>query len=162
METDFKLTVRINARETGDAVCFKHDGQRFEQMHTVKLNANTEYELIFTLHPAQYIEKLLIDGEHHKVEICHDDKDEYEDIRTYKTHYETVGYDVCKRGKRKELLLVLELENGVYMKIAIQCKLYKAGETNHSHWGQKLAGLELGCKMEEGHNYVQVLKEKYY
>lgn len=47
------------------------------------------------------------------------------------------------------------------MKIGLQCKFYKAGETDHSHWGQKLTAIDMDCKMEDGHNYVTILKEKY-
>lgn len=39
--------------------------------------------------------------------------------------------------------------------------MYKSGETEHTHWGQKLAGVELDCRMEDGHNYIAVVKEKY-
>ncbi|XP_045213276.2 uncharacterized protein LOC123564065 [Mercenaria mercenaria] len=161
MATEFKLIFRMTARAAGDVVCFKQDGQRFDQTHTVKLNTDTEYDLKFTLKPAIYVDKLMINGELHKLELCTDIKDESEDVRTYRTQYETVGHDVTKKGKRKELLFVLELENGVYMKISLQCKLYKVGETDHSHWGQKLTTVDMDCKMEEGHNYVTIMREKY-
>lgn len=54
-----------------------------------------------------------------------------------------------------------QFQNDAYMKVCLQCKLYKAGETSHSHWGQKLCGIHVDCKMEEGHNYITVLNEKY-
>lgn len=56
MATLFKLTFRMTAREAGETVCFKQDGQRFDQTHTVKLNTNTTYDVKFTLKPAIYIE----------------------------------------------------------------------------------------------------------
>lgn len=162
MTTDFKVILQIHVHETGHVVSFKHDGQRFEQSHTVKLNTNTEYELIFTVQPALHMEKLMINGEEEKLELCRDNNDEYEDVKTYKTQYETVGYDVCRRGKRKEINFVIELENGTHLKFSIQCKMYKCGETEHTQWGQKLAGLELDCRIEEGHTYVAVIKDKYF
>ncbi|XP_060570831.1 CB1 cannabinoid receptor-interacting protein 1-like [Ruditapes philippinarum] len=162
MDTNLKLSVRIIKRDSGKAVFYKHDGQRFEQTHTVKMNADKEYDIMFTLNPAMGIEKLLLNGEAHKIDRCHDNNDEYEDTRTYVTHYETVGVDVCRRGKRRELLFVLELENGVYMKLSVQCKVYKFGETTHCSWGQQLAGIELDCKIEKGQNYVNILHEKYF
>lgn len=56
MATDFKLTFRMCARAAGDAVCYKQDGERFDQTHTVKLNTETEYEFKFSLKPAIYVE----------------------------------------------------------------------------------------------------------
>lgn len=51
----------------------------------------------------------MINGELHKLEICNEKREESEEIRTYKTQYETTGYDVSKKGNRKELLFVLEV-----------------------------------------------------
>lgn len=56
MTTEFKLMFKMKARESGESVCYKQDGQRFDQCHTVKLNAATDYDLSFTLRPALYIE----------------------------------------------------------------------------------------------------------
>ena len=56
MDTNFKLSVRITERDSGKAVCYKHDGERFEQTNTVKMNANKEYDVMFTLQPAVNIE----------------------------------------------------------------------------------------------------------
>lgn len=56
MTSEFKMTFKMTVRESGDVVCYKHDGQRFEQTQTVKLNADTAYELRFTVQPALYIE----------------------------------------------------------------------------------------------------------
>ncbi|KAL4239107.1 CB1 cannabinoid receptor-interacting protein 1 [Mactra antiquata] len=164
MATEFKLTFRMKEHEGGGHVCYKQDGQRFDQCHTVKLNAATEYDLSFTLKPAIYIDKLMINGELHKLEIKgggSNEGAEEAESKTYTAQYSTTGFDVSKSGKRQELLFVLELQNGVYMKISFQCKLYKTGEKNHSLWGQKLTAVEMECRTETGHNYVTVLKEKY-
>lgn len=161
MTTDFKMTFNIHVRETGEVVYFKHDGERFDQMNTVKLNADTEYEFRFTFHPALYIDKLLINGEIVKLELL-ERKKEDEDLRAYRSFYKTVADDVNRRGKRNEILLVLELQNGVFLKFSLQCKMYKAGENNHAHWGQKLAAIDMECLIEQGCNYVTIVKEKYF
>ena len=59
------------------------------------------------------------------------------------------------------IVYLFQLENGVYMKFSLQCKMYKVGETDHAHWGQKLTAIDFDCKMEDGHNYVTVTREKY-
>lgn len=56
MSGNLKLTLRIVEKDSGDPVCFKQDGQRFERPETVKLNANTEYDIDFTFRPAHCLE----------------------------------------------------------------------------------------------------------
>ena len=56
MTTDFKLSLQIKQKSSGSAVSFKQDGQRFEQTHTVKLNADTDYEIRFIVRPCVYLE----------------------------------------------------------------------------------------------------------
>lgn len=51
----------------------------------------------------------MINGELHKLELCKETKDGSDEVRTYRTRYETLGYDVSKCGKRKEILFVLEV-----------------------------------------------------
>ncbi|XP_052769114.1 uncharacterized protein LOC128209214 [Mya arenaria] len=158
----FKLTLRVSGREDGRPVHFKQDGQRFEHAHTVKLNASTDYEMKFTIKPAIHIDKLMINGELHKMEVCGlGEEADAADGRTYTTTFTTVGIEQCKSGKRREVLIVLELENGVYMKVILQCKLYPVGETSHASWGNTLNAFEIDCSLTTAHNYVTVTKEKY-
>lgn len=161
MPTTFKLLLQMKAIETDQVVCFKQDGQRFEQAHTIKMNVGTQYQLAFILRPATHVDKLMINGEIHKFEVVKGKMDEHEDERKYVAMFSSHGYDLSKSGKRKELLIVLELDNGVYMKISLQLKLYKAGETTHCQWGNKLSAVEYECQIDSGHNYVKVLKEKF-
>ncbi|XP_045165252.1 uncharacterized protein LOC123529107 [Mercenaria mercenaria] len=158
---NFKVTFRLVDKKSGGVVSYKQDGQRFGQSVTVKLNTDTEYELTVTVRPAVTVKKLMINGGAQTLEHAAGSKADDSDSKTYITQYSTVGYDVSKSGNRKEILLMLEFQNGAYMKTSLQCKLYKAGETSHSHWGQKLSAIDVECKIEEGHNYITVLKEKY-
>lgn len=45
------------------------------------------------------------------------------------------------------------------LSFTIQCKLYKAGETYHAQWGQKLNALDIECKAEKDKTSVTVLRE---
>lgn len=161
MTTNFKVVFCLTAKNTGEGVTFKQDGQRFSQPSTIKLNTGTEYELQITLRPDMPVKKLLINGEMYSLEVAHGNKEEDSDSKTYVTQFSTTGYDVSKSGKRKEILLMLEFQSGGYMNLSFQCKLYKAGEISHSQWGQKLTAVHVDCKMEDGHNYITILQEKY-
>ena len=53
--------------------------------------------------------KLMINGEFHKMEISGVTDDPEVDGRTYKTTFTTMGFEQCKSGKRKEVLIVFEV-----------------------------------------------------
>lgn len=61
----------------------------------------------------------------------------------------------------RHFLPYFQLENGACVKVCLQCKLYRAGETSHTNWGQTLAGLELDCQWEHGQKFVTVLREEF-
>ncbi|XP_052257792.1 uncharacterized protein LOC127862623 isoform X3 [Dreissena polymorpha] len=106
--------------------------------------------------------KLMVNGELHKLELVKGKaNDEDSNGRTYKTLFTTKGFEITKAGKRQEILIVIELENGVYMKVTLQCKVYAPGDKSHAQWGDKLSMIDMDCSLDPAHNYVTILKEKY-
>lgn len=56
---------------------------------------------------------------------------------------------------------MFQLENCVFMRFSLQCKVYKERETIHASWGQQLSSIEMDFKHEAGSSYVTIDKEKY-
>lgn len=156
---NFKLSLEIKKKDTNEHVCHKIDGQRFGHTNTVKFNVNTVYDVRVTLRPAVLLSKFIIHGESYEFEVVTGQEDG--DKRAYCTRYHTTGHDNSKKGKRKELPFVFELENGVTLKTQLQCKFYNENEADHSKWGNKLTCIEYECQVSEGHTYVTVTKERY-
>lgn len=157
--SNFKLNLELKKKSTNEHVCHKIDGQRFGHTNTVKLNVSTVYDVKVTLRPALQLNKLIIQGETHDLEVGPGQEDD--DKRIYSATYHTVGHDNSKKGKRKELPFVFELENGVSLSTKLQCKFYNESEADHSKWGNKLTCIEYECQVSEGHSYVTVTKERY-
>lgn len=156
---NFKLTLEIINKNSNEHVCHKVDGQRFGHTNTVKFNINTAYVVKATFRPTITLTKFLIHGESREFDVVAGKDDD--DKRTYCANYHTIGHDDSKKGKRKELPFVFELENGVAMKTQLQCKFYNESEADHSKWGNKLTCIEYECQVPEGHTYVTVTKERY-
>ena len=57
---------------------------------------------------------------------------------------------------------MFQLSDGVILKTSLQTKFYPSKETTHCQWGQELHCLELQCKVPDGHNYVDVEKQKIF
>lgn len=159
---DFKVLFQISVNKTDENVFFKPDGQRFEKAMTVKLNADTEYTLCFSIRPPLDLQNLLINGELFKFVEKKGAIEDEDFSKTYIAKYKTVPDDVNKNGKRKNVFFTLECENGVNMNFTIQCKVYKAGEINHAHWGQKLSTVNMDCKINKEQNCIKILNEKYF
>ena len=51
MKQYLRVVANVTCHESGLPVYFKLDGERFEQVHTVKLNTDSEYDFKFTLKP---------------------------------------------------------------------------------------------------------------
>ncbi|KAH3697356.1 uncharacterized protein LOC127862625 isoform X1 [Dreissena polymorpha] len=162
MISNLKVTLRICKVDCATPIHMKPDGKRFEQACTVKFNKDTEHEMLFNFRPATCICKLMVNGELHKLELVKGKaNDEDSNGRTYKTLFTTKGFEITKAGKRQEILIVIELENGVYMKVTLQCKVYAPGDKSHAQWGDKLSMIDMDCRLDPAHNYVTILKEKY-
>ncbi|XP_052257787.1 CB1 cannabinoid receptor-interacting protein 1-like isoform X2 [Dreissena polymorpha] len=159
---NFKVILRMCGLEDAIPVHFKPDGGRFKKTNTVKLIKDTDYSVSFNTKPAMNIAKLMINGELHRLELVNGkSNDEVSNGRTYKTLFTTKGFELTKSGKRREILIVIELENGVYMRVTLQCKVYAPGDKSHAQWGDKLSMIDMDCSLDPAHNYVTILKEKY-
>lgn len=159
MANNFKLFLELKRQDTKEHVRHKIDGQRFGHTNTVKLNVNTMYDVRVTVRPALRLHNLIIYGEKHDVELVKaSDNDEK---LTYCTTYHTGGHNHSKKGGRKDVPFLFELEHGLSLKTQMQCKFYNEKEVEHSKWGNTLTSIEYDCKVSEGHTYVTVTKERY-
>ncbi|KAL3874095.1 hypothetical protein ACJMK2_037157 [Sinanodonta woodiana] len=161
MALEFKCSLFIKKMKDDGTVYLKQDGERFEQAQTIKLNTNTDYEVRLNIRPALELRKVLIHGEVHDLENEHTNEENEDDSLTYCFKFNTTGFELSKRGKRREIPFVFEFERGMYLKINIQCKVYSEMETEHCHWGHPLNTLLLECRVPEGQTFVEVRKEKY-
>ncbi|XP_076095422.1 CB1 cannabinoid receptor-interacting protein 1-like [Mytilus galloprovincialis] len=154
----FKVWLSIRRKEDEKPIYQKQDGQRFVQPHTTKLNVNTTYAIKVVIRPPVKLMELVIQGESIELEEL---TTEDEDCITYSSHFNTSGYDLCRRQKRKDVPLVFLFEGGHTLIVTLQCKFYSENEVEHCHWGQTLTWLEYECKVEDGSSHVDVLREKY-
>lgn len=159
----FKVILSIRKKEDDQPIYQKHDGERFTQPHTTKLNINTAYAVKIIIRPPVKLKDLILQGESLEVEESkHVDLEDDEEFGiTYISHFDTTGYNLNKRKKRKELPITLVFMEGYSLMINLQCKLYPEKEVEHAHWGQVLTWLEYECKVEEGTSHVDVIREKY-
>ncbi|XP_041351453.1 CB1 cannabinoid receptor-interacting protein 1-like [Gigantopelta aegis] len=161
MANNFKVIVSIKKQPKDEPVFQKHDGERFQHScHTVKLNTNAKYTVTVLFRPEKTLTRLQIQGERAEFSRVKLDKNE-DDACQYQAEWSTIGSDISKSGKRKEVPLVLEMTNGVTMKVTLQVKFYKDEETVHCCWGQELHSIQYECYVPDGCTFVDVKKEKY-
>jgi hypothetical protein len=64
-----------------------------------------------------------------------------------------------KNRDRSQLLLHLQFQDGVSMRVPLQSKLYPLEDTQHVNWGKRLTQIELDCEVKSGNTHVDFTKE---
>ncbi|XP_002731584.1 CB1 cannabinoid receptor-interacting protein 1-like [Saccoglossus kowalevskii] len=158
---DFRVYMYINRGEddSGDhPVYWKHDGQRFAYNKTVKLNTDTKYTVKFVLQPALYPLSLSIGGNELKLEK----KKEVAIVNDYIAKFNTIDMPVTEKGSRKELQIIMHIEDKGVFNGCIQTKIYKTTDKRHARWGEELHHIEWECMPnEEKAGFVTVTKESF-
>ncbi|KAJ8301722.1 hypothetical protein KUTeg_020709 [Tegillarca granosa] len=160
MAKSFKLSLLMR-KKSGDAIYHKQDGQRFDNPHTIKLNINTEYNVRIEIRPPLHLNNVIIHGERFEPKMDEKKSKDDDTLHAYEMSFNTTNYEMLKRGKRKELPLVFELEKGLTMSVQLQCKFYPETEKEHSKWGSALTMLEYECYVPESQTFVDIKREKY-
>ncbi|XP_056022347.1 CB1 cannabinoid receptor-interacting protein 1-like [Ostrea edulis] len=160
MTSHFKVLLSFTHKEGGGGVYYKHDGERFSQPHTLKLNQNTDYTV--AVQSPLILRDMMIHGERFEVkEVEPEKRHSAEDFRKFSATFNTTGYMVEKRNKRKDIAVALMFDGDVTLTVVLQCKFYQQTETEHSSWGTSLTWIEYDCTLTEGETGVLVKKEQY-
>ncbi|XP_046371790.1 CB1 cannabinoid receptor-interacting protein 1-like [Haliotis rufescens] len=159
MASNFKVFLAFTKQPKDEPVYQKQDGQRFSVCNTIKLNVNSTYTVSVVIRPQRTLLRLQIQGENLGLNQVKPERDD-DDSCKYQASWVTVGFEQSKSAERKELPVVLEMSNGVYMKLALQCKFYPEEETQHCHWGQPLHNIEYECNVPDGCTYVDITSTK--
>ncbi|KJH42420.1 hypothetical protein DICVIV_11591 [Dictyocaulus viviparus] len=134
----FQLQICISQLEKGDAVSYKVDGERFEGgSKTLKFSTNSRYKITLSSKPP---------AEFHHMHLAGCDLQLHTDDPTsgqYSTEWNTTGIDVCKKGVRNNISLILQGPDGT-LKRQLQSKFYEK-EDSHAEWGQKLEYIQWTC-----------------
>ncbi|XP_062602808.1 CB1 cannabinoid receptor-interacting protein 1-like [Saccostrea cucullata] len=160
MASKFKVLLSLKRKEGGGGVFYKHDGERFTQPHTLKLNQNTDY--VVTVQSNRKLRDLIIHGERCEVtEVKRDKSNTSDDSLKFSANFNTTGYAAEKKKGRKDIAVALTFDDGAALTVLLQCKFYSQSEIEHCRWGSSLTWIEYDCTLTEGQTGVQVNKHKF-
>nr|CDJ90509.1 Hypothetical protein CBG19572 [Haemonchus contortus] len=74
----------------------------------------------------------------------------------YSTEWNTTGIDVCKKGARNNIGLILQGPGGI-LKRQLQSKFYEKDDS-HADWGHKLECIQWVCAVD-GTGNISVVEE---
>jgi len=160
----FKLLISLRQAQDGEGVGIpvfhKQDGERFEDMTTVKLNADTKYNIKLTTRPANGINRVLLRGEELELSKQKPELGD-ENCCIYQCEWSTQGLEVTKGGTRTYIQFMVETEDKSSVTVGLQVKVYPAAESTHSRWGQELGMLEVDCDRQAGAGDITVVRQAY-
>lgn len=161
MSSQLKVLLFLRQKEGGGGVCYKHDGERFDHPHTLKLNQDTDY--IITVQSPLLLRDLMIQGEKYELkEVRPETGKKSDDNLRFSAVFNTSGFAVEKRNNRKNVTVVLMFDGDVTLTTLLQCKFYPQSETDHSRWGNALSWIEYDCRLTEGQSGVLINKELFH
>ncbi|RCN39021.1 hypothetical protein ANCCAN_15055 [Ancylostoma caninum] len=108
------INVRFCSRaESGEAVAYKVDGERFEGgSRTLKFATNTRYKITLTSKPPVEFHHMHLAGS--DLQLHTDDPKSGQ----YSTEWNTTGIDVCKKGARNNIGLTLQVKTLMFILLA--------------------------------------------
>ncbi|KAE9417397.1 hypothetical protein Angca_009141, partial [Angiostrongylus cantonensis] len=137
--------------ESGDAIFYKVDGERFEGgSKTLKFATNTRYKITLTSKPPTQFHQMHLAG--CDLQLHTDDPNSGQ----YTAEWNTIGIDVCKKGARNNIGVTLQGADGV-LKRHLQSKFYQKDDS-HVDWGQKLEFIQWTCIID-GTGSISVAEE---
>ncbi|XP_078000901.1 CB1 cannabinoid receptor-interacting protein 1-like [Glandiceps talaboti] len=158
---DFRVYMYINRghEDSGDhPVYWKHDGQRFVHNKTIKLNTDTDYTLKFVFQPSLVPLTFRIGGQ--ELELKH--KKDVSIVKNFIVKWSTMDMEVTNKGSRKDLQIIMHIEDMGVFNASLQCKLYKPSDKHHAKWGEELHHIEWECiPNNEKAGFVSVTKETF-
>ncbi|XP_070578734.1 CB1 cannabinoid receptor-interacting protein 1-like [Ptychodera flava] len=158
---DFRVYMYINKGEddAGDhPVYWKHDGQRFANNKTIKLNTDTLYTIKFVFQPSLRPVSFQIGGQ--ELPLKH--KQDVSIVNDYVAKWTTQDMEVTNKGSRKDVQLIMHIEDKGVFNVSLQCKLYKPNDKHHARWGEELHHIEWECiPNNEKAGFVCVTKENF-
>ncbi|EPB79236.1 hypothetical protein ANCCEY_01659 [Ancylostoma ceylanicum] len=147
---DVYLSLAFRA-ESGEAVAYKVDGERFEGgSRTLKFATNTRYKITLTSKPPIEFHHMHLAGS--DLQLHTDDPKSGQ----YSTEWNTTGIDVCKKGARNNIGLTLQGPGGL-LKRQLQSKFYQKDDS-HADWGTKLEFIQWTCAVD-GTGTISVTEE---
>ncbi|XP_027205081.2 CB1 cannabinoid receptor-interacting protein 1-like isoform X1 [Dermatophagoides pteronyssinus] len=148
--------------ENAPKICFKRDGQRFDEEFTLKLPVETNYEFLIQIRPPMPVRSVtirMIDGDETGVKIV--DQSSSEDGAMYSFQWDTNNCIPDKKRKRSKLQINILFQDNMKLEIPLQIKFYKADDHNHLQWGQPLKHINFECEQKSGMNCSTIIKKCY-
>ncbi|XGW01119.1 hypothetical protein V3C99_013800 [Haemonchus contortus] len=150
-DVSFQLHIAISRSSTGEPVAFKVDGERFEGgSKTLKFATNAKYKIMLSSKPPAEFHHMHLAG--CDLQLHTDDPKSGQ----YSTEWNTTGIDVCKKGARNNIGLILQGPGGI-LKRQLQSKFYEKDDS-HADWGHKLECIQWVCAVD-GTGNISVVEE---
>ncbi|XP_035684177.1 CB1 cannabinoid receptor-interacting protein 1-like [Branchiostoma floridae] len=154
----FKVTVSIRREDDGSPVFFKIDGGRFKTSErTIKLQADVQYRLDIDIKPSLYPKSTSLGTT--SLQLKEQSRDPHS-VR-YTTVWSTAGTSVSKKGSRQDVPFVMEFDGLGMLKVCLQCKFYKASDSDHCSWGDSFKQMELNCTLTEERTFIKVYNQQF-
>lgn len=79
----------------------------------------------------------------------------------YAFSFNTARMEPNKNRGRSQLLIQLQFQDGVAMRIPLQSKMYPQEDKQHVNWGKRLTQIEFDCEVKAGTTHVDFAKETF-